>query len=373
MARSRFGSVKRIGTDHYHVFWTEAGRRRSKRIRGTRDDALAFLAARQMEAGGAVQGITWGVYWNAVVVPSFEGLADKTIHGYLWTWERMAPHLADSMVSDLTYRQAERVVTADPAPSTQRKAKALLKKMCNMAIRDGLLDRNPVDRMMRTAPRAKREKVLIAAEEMGAWLGFIRGLKYEPLFLMEVGGGLRHEEACAMTRENVSRYEAYGSTYALVKIERGLVTVDGAKVLKGVKNEHSVREVVIGEPFASRLLELCEGVGPVCPCYVRWNGGDYRAEHFTNPTTVTNNWRTWCRQKGEPYVRPGDMRSVFATLHGEAGTPDSLVSLAMGHADGGSTKARNYQQRTRKGLMVAADSLTEYLEEAAENAVEKWL
>ena len=70
------------------------------------------------------------------------------------------------------------------------------------------------------------------------------------------------------------------------------------------------------------------------------------------------------------YVRPGDMRSVFATLHGEAGTPDSLVSLAMGHADGGSTKARNYQQRTRRGLIVAADSLSDYLSDEHGETVE---
>lgn len=373
MARSRFGSVKRIGTDHYHVFWTEAGKRRSKRIRGTRDDALAFLAARQIEAGDAVQSMTWGVYWSAVVEPSFDGLADKTVSMYRWTWERLGPCISDSLVRDMNYRQAERAVTSDPAPSTQRKAKALLKKMCNMAIRDGLLDRNPVDRTMRLAPNPKRKKVMLTAEGIGAWLEAIRGIKYEPIFIMEVGGGLRHEEACAMTRENVSRYEAYGSTYALVRIERGLVTVDGVKVLKGVKNEHSIREVVIGEPFAARLLELCEGEGPVCEGSEPYEGGDYREGNFSHPTAITRNWHRWCDRNGLPYVRPGDMRSVFATLHGEAGTPDSLVSLAMGHADGGSTKARNYQQRTRKGLIVAADSLAEYLSEASENAVEKWL
>lgn len=371
MARSRFGSVKRLGTDHYHVFWTEAGKRRSKRIRGTRDDALAFLAARQMEAGGEVQDMTWGSYWAVAVEPSFDGLAAKTVGEYRRTWNReLAPRIASCMVGDTTWRQAERVLGSIAAPTVQRAALRLWRKMCNMAVRDGLLDRNPVDGTIKTKPHVKREKVLVTAEDMGEWLGEIDGLKYEPLFLMEVGGGLRHEEACAMTRENVSRYEAYGSVYALVKIERGLVTVNGAKVLKGVKNEHSVREVVIGEPFASRLLELCEGVGPVCAGTVPCDGGDYRAENFANPATVTHNYRYWCRRHGVTYMRPGDMRSAFATLHGEAGTPDSLVSLAMGHADGGSTKARNYQQRTRKGLVVAADSLAEYLAEAAENAVE---
>lgn len=369
MTRSRFGSVKRLGEDHYHVHWTEAGKRRSKRIRGTRDDALAFLAARQMEAGRAVQGMTWGAYWRAVVEPSLEGLADKTVHGYRWAWQRLEPRIGDAEVGALTYRQAEGAVNADPAPSTQRKVKALLRKMCNMAVRDGLLDRNPVDRSMRMAPAKRRHKRLIAAEELPAWMEAVRGLKHEPLFLLEVGGGLRHEEACAMVRENVTRIEDGGASYALVLVERGLVTVQGRKVLKGVKNDFSRREVVVGEPFASRILELCAGEGPVCPGLVPWRGGDYREEHFASPATITHNFRGWCARAGVPYVRPGDMRSVFATLHGEAGTPDSLVSMAMGHADGGSTKARSYQQRTRRALMVAADSLTEYLEDAVENRV----
>lgn len=364
MTRSRFGSIKRLGPDHYHVFWTEAGRRRSKRIRGTRDEALAFLAQRQTEAGSEVSDMEWSAYWALAVEPTLGALAEKTSAEYrrLWAVE-LEPRIGGRMVGTTTWRQVEAVLKSIQSPSVQRAAMRLWRKVCNMAVRDGLLDRNPIDRSIRLAPHSKREKVLLSAEEIPGWLEAVRGLKYEPLLLMEVGGGLRHEEACAMVRENVVRHEAYGCTYALVTVERGLVTVGGRKALKGTKNDHSAREVVIGEPFASRLLELCEGTGPVCGSAIE---GEYTAECFTSPATVTHNWREWCRRNGVEYVRPGDMRSVFATLHGEAGTPDSLVSLAMGHADGGSVKARNYQVRTRKGLIVAADSLTEYLAEAVE-------
>ena len=369
MVRSRFGSIKRLGPDHYHVHWTEAGRKRSKRIRGTHDDALAFLAQRQVEAGGAVPDMTWSEYWCMAVEPTLSDLAEKTSNEYVRTWRReLEPRIGGKMVGSTTWRQAEAVLQSVKAPSVQRAALKVWRKMCNMAVRDGMLERNPIDRSIRLSPHEARKKVLVSAEGLPAWMDAIRGVKYEPLFLMEVGGGLRHEEACAMVRENVREYRFGGRRYALVDVERGLVTVNGGRVLKGTKNEHSAREAVIGEPFASRLLELCEGVGPVCGKTV---DGDYRAEDFTSPATVTHHWREWCHAHGVEYVRPGDMRSVFATLHGEAGTPDSLVSLAMGHAGGGSTKARHYQQRTRKGLIVAADSLTDYLSEAVENDVEK--
>lgn len=369
MPRSRFGSISRLGPDYYHVKWTEAGRQRSKRIRGDRDEALAFLARKQMEAGGDVADMPWRDYWRAAVEPTLGTLADKTRSGYERVWRvELEPRIGRKTVGATTWRQAEAVLNDIRATSVQRAAMRLWRKMCNMAVRDGLLDRNPIDRSIRLAPHEKRRKVLIAAEDVGPWMSAVEGVKYEPLFLMEVGGGLRHEEACAMVWENVEPFEAYGRRYVAVRVERGLVTVDGRKVLKGAKNAHSVREAVIGEPFASRLAKLHGGRGPVCPG-MEWHGEEaYTERSFAAPTAVTRNWSRWCARNGVEYVRAGDMRSVFATLHGEAGTPDSLVSMAMGHADGGSVKARNYQQRTRRGLIVAADSLSDYLSEASGGA-----
>lgn len=360
MSRSHFGTIQYTGPDAYRVFWTDDGKRRSKRISGTRDDAEAFLASMMLERG-APSDMTWNAYWKSAVEPSFDGLADKTVHEYKRIWRvELEPRIGRKRVGETTWRGAEATLNDIRSASVQAHAMRLWRKMCNMAVRDGLLDRNPIDRTIKLKRHEKRRKALIEAEDMGAWLEAIRGLKYEAVFLMEVGGGLRHAEACAMVWENVTRYEAYGRTYVLVRVERDLVTVDGRKVLKDTKNVHSTREVVIGEPFASRLLELKQERGAVCAGSAPYSEGDYSPEHFASPTTMTHNWRAWCRRNGVEYVRPGDMRSVFATLHGEAGTPDSLVSMAMGHTDG-TTKGRNYQQSTRRGMVVAADSLTEFL------------
>lgn len=367
MSRSHFGSVKREGEDRYRVWWTDDGKRRSKRISGTRDDAEAFLASMMLKRGEP-SDMTWRSYWATAVTKTFVSLAEKTISEYERVWRvELEPRIGNRTVGSTNWRVVESTLLDISATSVQHKAFRLWRKMCNLAIRDGLLDRNPVDRSIKLKQHRKRVKTLIAAEDLPEWMESISGIKYEPLFLLEVGGGLRHEEACAMTWEKVRPFEAYGRTYAIASVESGLVTVDGAKVLKTAKNDHSVREVVIGEPFASRLLEIRKESGPVCQGAVKHDGGEYDERHFANPATVTHNWRAWCVRHDVEYVRPGDMRSVFATLHGEAGTPDSLVSLAMGHADGGSTKARNYQQRTRRGLMVAADSLSDYLAEASEN------
>lgn len=358
MPRSRFGSIQRLGTDHYRVFWMDGTTKRSKRIRGTREEAEAYLASQQL-SHKLVSDMEWSRYWSAAIEPSFEGLAEKTVAEYRRLWAReLEPRIGRAMVGDTTWRQVERVLGMVESPSVQQAAMRLWRKMCSFAVRDGLIDRNPVDRSIRLKPRKKRAKTLLVAEDVGPWLEALSETKYAPVFAMEVGGGLRHEEACAMVWENVEELEAYGQRYAVVKVERGLVTVGGRKVLKSTKNEHSVREVVIGEPFASVILGCHGGTGPVCG-----RGSEpYTKDSFTSPATVTHNWRNWCERNDVQYIRPGDMRSVFATLHGEAGTPDSLVSLAMGHSDG-TTKGKHYQQRTRRGLMVAADSLTEFLAE----------
>lgn len=360
MSRSSFGSIQYIGPDRYRVWWMDNNARKSKRINGTRDDAEAFLASMMLERG-SVPDMPWSSFWKSAVVPTFDRLAEKTVHEYNRLWRvELEPRIGKTMVGDTTWRQVERVLNDMRSATVQQAAKRLWKKICNLAVRDGILDRNPVDASIRTAPHRKRQKAVLPAEGVDSFMEAVEGRKHEAVLLMELGGGLRHEEACAMVRENVSPHEAYGRVYALLRVERGLVSINGRKVLKGTKNEFSEREVVIGEPFASRLLELCEGKGPVCSSSVRWTGGDYSAEHFASPEAVTRNWRAYCERNGIDYIRPGDMRSIFATLHGEAGTPDSLVSLAMGHSDG-TTKGRNYQQNTRRGMIVAADSLSELL------------
>lgn len=83
-------------------------------------------------------------------------------------------------------------------------------------------------------------------------------------------------------------------------------------------------------------------------------------EEYASPHTIGTNYRLWCERKNAPYVQPRYLRSSFATIHGEAGSPDSLVSGAMGHSDC-TTKGKHYQQITRRGLALIADNLAEYL------------
>lgn len=362
MTRSHFGSIKHLGEDRYRIRCVQDGKRLSRYIRGTRDDAEIALA--QMRLDGMPSGVTWRQFWNAKVDPQIEKLAVKTRTEYRRLWRvELEPRIGSEPVANMDWHRANAVLTSISAPSVQRSAGRLLKKMCNMAIRDRsrLIAYNPVDRAIEYAPHRRRRKNLVDSFGVSAFLEAIRGMKYEPLLLCELGGGLRVEEACALCWEDIRRLDFDGSVFAVVTVDKALVNTAEGKILKDTKNESSMREAVIGEPFASRLLELSDGMcGPLCPSGMRYSE-EHPERAYTSPESITHNWRSWCARHGVEYVRPKDLRSSYSTIMGEAGAEDSVVSGNMGHSDG-TTKGRNYQSVTLVAKCNAALVLARWID-----------
>lgn len=339
MTRSEFGHIRYESKGRYRVYWRDDGKRRSKRIKGTRDDAVAFLA--RVKGGSAsVLDCTYSEYWAKYVVPTFEGLSPKTVKGYRQVWAHdLLPSIGSMMVGSTDWRTVEGVLGKIESPSVQRAAYRLWSKVCNLAVRDGILARNPVDRNIRMKPLRKHAKTLYSPEEIKRLLTIYSG-KYRYLVILELCAGLRHEEACAVMRSDVAQVDGR----AVVSVSKALVVVDGIRYLKETKTALSERSVPLSEPFASMLGE----------CWMP------ETEHqLVLPTTATHNWRDWCHDHGEKYVPFGTMRSNFATLACEC-CDSSLVSLMMGHSDG-TTRGRNYQQSTLRGMCIVADEFAAYV------------
>ena len=373
MTRSHFGAVQRLGKDRYRIsFEAEPhpdGRRRrvTKVVRGTRSEAEAALAA--MCGAGMPPSVTWGDFWAQAVDPQVETLSPKTAHEYRRLWNvELSPRIASDKVADIDWKRANAVLTDISAPTVQRHAGALLKKMCNMAIREGLLTVNPVDRAIRYAPHRKRPKKLVLSEQVHSFVASIEGIKYEPLLLFELGCGMRPEEARALLWEDVSPFELKGSIYCAANVDKALTLLGNEPSLKSVKNESSARTAVCGEPFASRLLALAEGrSGPLCPSGRPYDAGCPEA-WYTSPATIAHNWKQWCRRNGVDHVTDENMRSSYATMMGEAMVPDSVVAGNMGHSDG-TTKGEHYQRVTMRAKCMAADMLAESLADFASNTM----
>ncbi len=358
--RREFGTIREMRRGElYRVFWQENGKKRSHHVRGTRADASKYLAMVQSGVSGiAKDSITFAEYWEAVVLPSCANLSEKTVSEYVRLWEReMAPKIGARQVAKTKPQAVQALIDGIEAPCVQRKVKMLMHKICRMAVeRDGILDRNPVTRDIVLREHVRREKTLVTVDGVAGFMEAIRGLKIEPVLLFELGGGLSPEEACALTWEDVS----FDDGYCFANVSKTLVTVNGRKLLQyKAKNRFRIRECVIGKPFSVRLEELA-ATGPICKGAAYRAGTELSEESFASPVTLTHNWRAWCERHGMAYVSQENMRSSFATMHGEAGSPDSLVSMAMGHSDG-TTRGRNYQQSTRRGMMLIADMLADVI------------
>lgn len=369
----RWGRNEPAGPGRRRLFWkvppdpvTGKRRRPSKTIEGTYEDGELELARIRIALEGTSGDETWIEFWAGVVEPTLPDLASKTRSGYERVWNReLKPRIGSDLVSATSYQRVCRVIGDIEAPSVQRAAKALWKKMCNMAIRQEppLLTWNPVDRSIPLKRENKREKTTLYAGEVGCYVGKLAGSRYRPLVVMEAVGGMRHEEASAVVgRTDISEVRIRDSRYAVVHVARAIVSVDGIKELKGTKTLGSERDVWFAEPWAGEVLSLREK-GPVMPSpYLPHE--DMDESWFANPQHVSRNWRKWCERNKVRYVRFGDMRTVYSDLHGEAESPDGSVSLAMGHSDG-TTRGSNYRTRRQKVLALLADNMAEYLAEEA--------
>lgn len=339
MTRSSFGHIRYESKGRYRVYWQEDGRQRSKRIKGTRDDAEAFLA-RVRTGSASVIDCTYTEYWQRFVLPTMDGLAPRTVQGYRQVWSHdLQPAVGSMLVGSTDWRTAQRVLDGIESPSVQRAVYRLWSKVCNMAVRDGILPQNPVNRSLKLKPLRKRQKELYEPAEVMELLTVYSG-KYRHLIILELCAGLRHEEACAVMRGDVEWVEGR----AVVSVSKALTVVDGVRHLRETKTAFSERLVPLSEPFASMLGE----------CWMPEN-----ERQLVLPTTATHNWRAWCGKHGVRYVPFGQMRSNFATLACEC-CDSSLVSLYMGHSDG-TTRGRNYQQQTLRGMAIVADAFADYV------------
>lgn len=367
MARRRFGSIETlVEGEKYRIHW-KANRngagvkvKESETIYGTLEDAEVELLRKELEhtTGKRRRNLTWSQFWEAVVVPSMDDLSERTRADYTWLWDaQLKQRIGDCKVSDTNFSMCDRVIGSIEAPSVQRYTARLWKKMCNMAVRKEMLDRCPIDRGIKYKPLMRRKKNIIEASEVLDFIGAIGNPRYRYLAICELAGGMSHEEACALLGSDWRREDG---GYAVATVSKAITNVNGTKVLKGTKNQFRERDVWLAEPFASAILDYVEGVdGPVVPSNAP-RGSEINESWYANPRYISNNWRKWCDNHGIQFIRFGEMRTNYSTLHGEAGTPDSLVSLSMGHSDG-TTRGRNYQVSTKRGLQLVADSLAEYI------------
>lgn len=358
-AKSTFGTIEKRGENNYRIRWTDRdGVRRSETVRGPRFTAEDRLAEIRLGLYGGHRALTYDRYWNDVFWPAKAGLEPRTLSDYAYTWKAyLRPKIGASCITDTDWRYVQRMLDSMGCYSANHKSFTLWRMILNMAMRDRIITQNPVDRSIRLFAKPPSCKQIVEVGDIPHFIRMIRGIKYEAVLLCIIGGGLRPEEARSLRWEDISPLATKRGRYALVNVDKAIVMVDGRPHEKSCpKTSHSYREAVIGDPFARRILGLAESAtGPICP------GRDGRP---TSPSTMDHNWKAWCARRGERFVTMEELRSSYATNVGESGVADSLARMQMGHA-GKTVKETNYQQRTRRSLMLVADMYRDWIVETA--------
>lgn len=363
--RRRWGHVETVVPGEvYRIHWPNGHKPDGSRdtlsetIYGTHDDADFALACKRIEKCGVDSDTTWAQFWEAKVVPTFDGLAERTKSDYTHMFDdHLRPRIGSEPVASMDYRRACGVLAEIEPPSAWLYSYSVLKKICNMAVREKLLASNPVDRSIPRKEPEPRPTHELLAEDIWPLLNAVAGTRYQSLILLAPVMGLRPEEVYALCSWDI---RAIGR-YAAVDVYKTVTVVDNKKLFSDkTKTPVSTRRTLAAEPFASLLLDAASGCdGPLFPG-PHPKGTEPNATWFANPAHIRRNWQAWCERHGIDYIRPGDMRTIYSDWHGEAGTPDTLVSMSMGHKHP-STRGQNYMNWTRRDAERVADSMARYL------------
>lgn len=208
------------------------------------------------------------------------------------------------------------------SPARTRQALQVLHASLDVAVDDGLLARNPTDRVKPPAVR-KRRQLFLTADQLDTLAvaadghskgagGLIRLLGY---------GGLRWGEAVAL------RWEKLDTARRRVRVKESATEIAG-RLYWGAPKTHEVRTVIVPQFVIEGLGQPSEGLVFTAP-----KGGPLRHSNFTRGV-----WVPACETAGMPEgLLIHDLRDTAASLAASAGASIKAVQRMLGHASAAMT------------------------------------
>lgn len=324
-------SIGRKTNGRYQVRWREQGVRRGRTFDRHRDaDRFATTVRRRLQAGGVVELDDDNPITVAELVEDWwrrharTHLAPNTRLVYGTVWDKHAlPSLGEmpvrkvrtSTIDNLKVDLLARGVGAE----TVRKVLTMLQSVFHLAVRDDLLDTNPVTEVRRpAAPRRRGLAIWPSTVE-----AIRRGLSQRDATLVSVlaYAGLRPEEALALEWRDV------GDRH--LRVERALAL---GEIREDDMVKRHDRRVRLLEPLAEDLAAW------------RTAGGATRLHGLIFPRRDGEPWRdhdyrNWRKRKYRPAAaaaglegsRPYDLRGSFASLLIQEGRNVVYVAGQLGH------------------------------------------
>lgn len=364
MTRRRIPEPQFIDTDTYRIRWegapdpaTGKRRQRSRTVHGSLADAKRELMAELLRAGRDDEVDLTGAlmlrdYWEREYSRDIQRLSPQTVAGYTRDWERVVEPLFGSVdMRSVTRRALRRMLLDVQPPGRQRHAHKLLRQMFGQAHADELIESDPMAGRMRLDRVERREPAAYTLAEAVEVLRAVEGDRVEPFVVMGLCAGLRREESCAL-RWGDFRFEVEDTVQgervaAYVRVERTAQLIGGEVVVGRTKTERSTRTVVVTGWAAERLRSLAEG---------RTGWLNDRDGECGDPESVARAWKRLCGRAGLRFVPMKGLRTSYSAIQAQLGTPDTVVSMMMGHTQL-STRYAHYMGAGGDAAKGAADAL----------------
>ena len=346
-----------------------------ERTAGSLKEANRIAAELQLKYGNASRtgDETMADHWQAWIAHlEAKGRAPHTIAGYEGYWRRnIGPIIGDMRVSAVRPRDIERIHAAMRAtpppehrrrkgpmsPTTVRQANSILKACLHQAVRWGIIDANPADRVdppplgrnVIHPPAAVSVAHAIAVAREG-W-----GDDAALLVRLAAATGARRGELAAL------RWSDVDLDAGVIHIQRAATDIASFRGERITKTVGSVRSFAVDDTTRDALmgrLRRAEARAESCGETMRADGFVLSAASDSSQWWPPDRWsHSWARirdRAGLEGVRLHDLRHFMATELLNAGVPLADVSERLGHAKK-TTTLDIYVSGSRAGDRAAAD------------------
>lgn len=360
MSKREFGAMRQLPSGRWQAKYRHPRTNQFIAAPNTfalKGDATRWLSGIQRD----IESGTWmDPAWSAVTLESYAAtwlaqrtLRPRTVELYEGLLDRyILPDLGTVELGELSPRDvrswhAELLRRGRPGPVTVAKAYRLLRTICETAVSDEMIGRNPCNIKGAAVEHSPERPVLSVAEVQVLAVAIEE--RYSALVLLAAWCGLRVGEALALTRADVD-------------LEKGTVKIDKSAA------ELKSGERIVGPPKTQagiRVVYMPPHVVPTLRSHLgRFVGLDDSDVVFTGaqgrPVRRASLYTAWLRARekaGLSGVRIHDLRHTGATLAAATGASTKELMMRLGHAS--PEAALRYQHATARRDETIARSLSE--------------
>ncbi len=248
----------------------------------------------------------------------------------------LIPVLGRIKLKDLRTDQIQALINAETkkgtSPRMVRYIHSVLRRALNIAIRWGMIGRNPAPGV--TLPKLKRKEMnTLNDSQVRVFLSAAKDLRYEALFWMAVSTGLREGELFGLRWSDLDWEKKH------LRVQRQLQWIQGkGMVFTEPKTASGKRMIVLSTGMIAKLREhLNYQQMERVSAGNRWQENDLLFPSTLgtpmDPSNMYKDFKDTLRKAGLPDIRFHDLRHTAATLMLQQGTHPKIVQERLGHSD----------------------------------------